>query len=81
MAGTATGPTNEGSGLLSVIKGLLLLCLLAAAVTGLMWLWTVGSREAVAWRGWHIDSARLLVIFLGLHIAATIVHLVKFLRQ
>lgn len=74
-------PTNEGSGLFSVIKGLLLLSLLAVAATGLEWLWMVGSREAVAWRGWHIESARLLVIFLGLHVAATIVHLVKFLRQ
>ncbi len=74
-------PDNEGGGLFSVIKGLLLLSLLAVGITGLMWLWTVGTRDAVAWRGWHVDSVKVMVVFLALHILATIAHIVHFMRQ
>lgn len=74
-------PTNEGGGLFGVIKGLLLLALLATAVTGAMWWWNEGTRAAVAWRGWHLDAVRYLVVFLVLHIIATIAHLVDFMRQ
>lgn len=74
-------PGNEGGGLFSVIKGLLLISLLAVALTGLMWLWTAGSRDAVAWRGWHLDSVRVMVVFLTLHVLATVAHLVQFIRQ
>ena len=74
-------PTNEDGGLFSVIKGLLLLSLLAVAITGAMWLWTAGTREAVAWRVWHIETFKVLAVFLGLHVLATIAHLVQFIRQ
>ena len=74
-------PSNEGPGLFSIIKGLLLLALLVTGVTGAMWLWTAGSQDAVAWRGWHIVSARVLVGMLVAHILATLLHLVDFMRQ
>ena len=74
-------PTNEDGGLFSVIKGLLLLSLLAVAITGAMWLWTAGTREAVAWRGWHIETVKVMAVFIGLHVLATIAHLVQFMRQ
>ncbi len=74
-------PGNEGGGLFSVIKGFLLISLLAVALTGLMWLWTAGSRDAVAWRGWHLDSVRVMGVFLALHVLATVAHLVQFIRQ
>ncbi|MEE4637274.1 MAG: hypothetical protein V2J42_00865 [Wenzhouxiangella sp.] len=74
-------PGNEGAGLFSIIKGLLLLALLATGVTGAMWLWTAGSQDAVAWRGWHIVSARFLIGALVAHVLATLAHLVDFMRQ
>ena len=74
-------PGNEGGGLFSIIKGLLLLALLATAITGALWLWTAGTRDAVAWRGWHLDSVRVLVVFLVLHILATVAHIIDFMRQ
>ena len=74
-------PGNEGGGLFSVIKGLLLLALLATAITGALWWWTAGTREAVSWRGWHLDTVRYLAVFLALHILATIAHLISFMRQ
>lgn len=74
-------PSNEGGGLFAVIKGLLLISLLAVAITGAMWLWTAGSREALAWRGWHLGAIRLMLVFLVLHIVATVSHIVHFMRQ
>lgn len=74
-------PANEDGGLFSVVKGLLLLSLLAVAITGVMWLWTAGTREAVVWRGWHVETVELLALFLGLHVLATIAHLVQFMRH
>jgi len=74
-------PSNEAGGLFDVIKGLLLLALLATAITGGLWWWTEGSRAAIAWRGWHLDAARYLMILLILHILATIAHLIDFMRQ
>lgn len=74
-------PGNEGAGLFSIIKGLLLLALLATGLTGVMWLWTAGSQDAVAWRGWHIVSARVLIGALVAHILATLAHVFDFMRQ
>jgi len=74
-------PGNEGGGLFSVIKGLLLVALLATAITGALWLWTAGTREAVGWRAWHLESVKFLAGFLALHIVATIVHLIAFMRH
>jgi len=74
-------PTNEGAGLFSIIKGLLLLALLATGMSGALWLWHVGSQEAVAWREWHIVSAQIMIGVLVAHILATLAHLVDFMRQ
>lgn len=64
-----------------MIKGLLLLSLLAVAITGAMCLWTAGTGEAVAWRVWHIETFKVLAVFLGLHVLATIADRVQFIRQ
>jgi len=74
-------PTNEGAGLFSIIKGLLLLALLVTGVTGAAWLLTAGSQDAVFWRGWHIVSAQCLIWALVAHILATLAHLMDFMRQ
>ena len=74
-------PANEDGGLFSAIKGLLLLSLLAVAITGVMWLWVAGTREAVVWRDWHIETVKALVVFLGLHVLASIAHFVQLMRQ
>jgi hypothetical protein len=74
-------PTNEGAGLFSIIKGLLLLALLATGLTGALWLLTTGSQDAVTWREWHIVCARVLIGMLLAHIVATLVHLFDFMRQ
>lgn len=74
-------PSNEGAGLFSIIKGLLLLALLATGLTGALWLFTAGSQEALTWREWHIVSARVLIGVLVAHILATLIHLLDFMRQ
>ncbi|MGY6555274.1 MAG: cytochrome b/b6 domain-containing protein [Wenzhouxiangella sp.] len=74
-------PANEGGGLFGVLKGLLLLSLLAVAITGALWWWTAGTRDALSWRGWHLDTVKLMVVFLVLHIVATVSHIVHFMRQ
>jgi hypothetical protein len=74
-------PSNEGAGLFSTVKGLLLLTLLATGLTGALWLLNSGTQEAVTWREWHIVSARVLIGVLVAHILATLVHLLDFARQ
>jgi hypothetical protein len=74
-------PGNEGAGLFSIIKGLLLLALLATGLSGAMWLWSAGSQDAVAWRGWHTISVRVLIWALVAHVLATLAHLLDFMRQ
>lgn len=74
-------PGNEGGGLFSVIKGLLLLALLATGVTGALWWWTAGSSDAVTWRFWHVATVPWLVGLLVAHILATVAHIIQFMRQ
>jgi len=74
-------PANEGGGLFGVIKGLLLLAMLATGVTGALWWWTAGSSDALTWRTWHVAMVPLLVGLVVLHILATIAHIVQFMRQ
>ena len=54
-------PAAEGGGLFGLIEGLLLVLLLATAVTGAVWFAMQGSQEALAWRSHHIFAARGLV--------------------
>ncbi len=74
-------PSNEGAGLFSVIKGLLLLALLATGLTGVFWLLNTWSHDAVIWREWHIVCARILIGMVVAHILATLVHLFDFMHQ
>jgi hypothetical protein len=74
-------PTAEGGGLFALIEGLLLLALLAAAVTGLGWLLVQGSPEAVSWRHYHILAARGMMVFMALHVLSVSLHLLDFVRE
>ena len=74
-------PTAEGGGLFAMIEGLLLLALLATAVTGGAWLLTAGSADAVGWRSYHILAARGMIALLVLHIASVSLHLLDFIRE
>ncbi|MFU8877496.1 MAG: cytochrome b/b6 domain-containing protein [Wenzhouxiangellaceae bacterium] len=74
-------PAADGSGLFPVIKGLTMLTLLAAAVTGWGWWATEGTREVIAWRDAHALVARVFVITLVLHIVAVAAHVLELLRD
>jgi hypothetical protein len=74
-------PTAEGGGLFAVIEGLLLLALLATALTGAAWLLVPGTAEAVSWRHYHILASRGMIALLVLHIASVSLHLLDFIRE
>ena len=74
-------PSAGGAGLFSLIQGLLLVLLLATAATGLGWLLADGSRAALAWREWHILVANIFAWLLALHVVASTLHLLDFLRD
>ena len=74
-------PTAEGGGLFGVLEGLLLLALLATALTGCAWLLVQPSYAAGEWRGYHILAARGMIALLTLHIVAASLHLLEFLRE
>lgn len=74
-------PAAEGGGLFGLIEGLLLVLLLATAVTGAVWFAMQGSLEALAWRSHHIFAARGLVVFLVLHVITVSLHLIDFIRD
>lgn len=68
-------PAAESGGLFAMIEGLLLLALLAVAVTGVAWFALQGSADAVAWRGHHIVAARALIGLIVAHVLAVASHL------
>ncbi|PKL96291.1 MAG: hypothetical protein CVV18_02270 [Gammaproteobacteria bacterium HGW-Gammaproteobacteria-8] len=74
-------PAAGGAGLFSVIQGLLLLALVATALTGLGWFLSEGSRAALAWRDWHISVAWSFGVLLLLHVLSASAHLLYFLRD
>lgn len=74
-------PAAEGGGLFGLIEGLLLVLLLATAVTGAVWFAMQGSQEALAWRSHHIFAARGLVAFFLLHVVTVSLHLIDFIRD
>lgn len=74
-------PAAEGGGLFGLIEGLLLVLLLATAITGAMWFATQGSQEALAWRSQHILAARGLVAFFILHVITVSLHLIDLVRD
>jgi hypothetical protein len=74
-------PAAEGGGLFGLIEGLLLLALLATAMTGAAWYLTQGSAEALAWRGHHALAVRGLATLFVLHAVSASLHLLDFLRD
>ena len=83
LAGIFRGqrPGSEGGGLFATIEGLLLLTLLAAALTGTLWFSMQGTEAAVLWRGHHIVAARCFTVFMLLHVVAVSLHFVDLVRD
>jgi hypothetical protein len=83
LAGVFRGerPGSEGGGLFAAIEGLLLLALVAAALSGALWFFERGSDAAVAWRGHHIVAARGFAVLLGLHVLAVSLHVIDLVRD
>lgn len=79
LAGIFRGrlPAAESGGLFATIEGLLLIALLAAAVTGAAWFALQGSADAVAWHGHHIFAARALIGLIIAHVLAVASHLLE----
>lgn len=82
LAGLARGrlPSAEGGGLLALIEGLLLVAVVAAGLTGALWLATAGTNEALVWRQWHIGAARVAAALLFAHLAGVVLHVVQLVR-
>ena len=74
-------PAADGPGLYGAIKGLLLLALLATALTGAAWFVTQGTHAALVCREWHTAAVRVLIILLLVHVAAVASHLIELLRD
>lgn len=74
-------PAAEGGGLFGLIEGLLLVVLVATAVTGTLWFISQGSEHALAWRSHHVLAARGLVVCLFLHVITVSLHLIDFVRD
>jgi hypothetical protein len=74
-------PASEGGGLFATIEGLLLLALIAAALSGALWFVTQGSEVAVAWRAHHILLGRGFAALMLLHLVAVSLHLLDFVRD
>lgn len=74
-------PSAGGAGLFSAIQGLLLLLLIATAVSGLGWLLADGSRAALSWRQWHMLVANTFAWLFVLHIVTVLLHLVAWVRD
>ena len=74
-------PSAGGAGLFSLLQGLLILFLLAAAATGTGWLVADGSRAALAWREWHAVAANVFAWLLVAHVVASALHVLDFLRD
>lgn len=83
LAGLFRGslPTVEGGGLFPMIEGLVLLALLAAALTGAAWFFVPGTETAVALREAHIVAARAFAVLMLLHLAGVALHLLDFVRE
>ena len=83
LRGLARGevPTAEGGGIFALIEGLLLLAVLMSGFTGVAWLLSQGSAEALDWRHYHILAARGMIIFFALHVLTVSLHLLDFIRE
>lgn len=74
-------PASESGGLFGAIEGVLLVLLLATALTGAAWFFTQGTADALAWRGHHILVARWLTGFIVVHVVTVSLHLLDFVRD
>ena len=74
-------PSAEAGGLFALIEGLLLVALLAAAVTGAAWLAAAGGPAALDWRTWHLLAARISAGLVVLHVVTVSLHHVELLRD
>jgi len=72
-------PATGGAGLFSLVQGLLLILLLASALSGIGWLLADGARSALAWREWHIVIADTFAWLLVAHVLGSALHLLDFL--
>ena len=83
LAGIPKGrlPQPGGAGLFSLIEGLVLVLLVATALTGLGWFLLEGSRAAMVWRDWHIVAADALIVGMIVHAVAASLHLLEFLHD
>lgn len=83
LAGLVRGrlPAAEGGGLLAMLEGLLLLALLATALTGTGWLLVQGSQAALTWYDLHVTCARVFAGLLLLHVLGVSLHLLDFVRS
>lgn len=83
VAGILRGqrPMSEGGGLFAVIEGLLLVTLLAAGVTGAVWLALAGSDAARPWHAYHLWAARAFAGTLLLHLVSVSLHLIDLVRD
>ena len=83
LAGLLRGkvPAAEGGGLFGYIEGLLLVALVTAGLSGVMWFLLQGSDAALTWRMMHIVLARILVAAGVLHVLAVASHLLDLVRD
>ncbi len=71
-------PAADGPGLYGAIKGLLLLALLATALTGAGWSLAQGSDAALGLRELHQGAVKLLLVTGAAHVLAVASHLLDF---
>lgn len=73
-------PAVEGGALFPLIEALLLLTLMATAITGLGWLLTEGGPTATDWGDLHVLAARATLGLMVAHVLAVSSHLLDFVR-
>ena len=83
LAGLLRGrvPAAEGGGLFGAIEGLLLLALVTAGMSGVVWFLLQGSEAALTWRVLHLVCARIMIAAGVLHVLAVASHLLDFVRD
>lgn len=69
---------GKAAGITGVIEGLLLATIVVTGATGAVWFLLQGTDAAIAWRGWHILSARALIGVGLAHVLAVASHLLDF---
>jgi hypothetical protein len=83
LAGIARGqvPAADGPGLYGAVKGLLLLAMLATAITGAGWSLSQGTDLAPGLRDLHQGAVKVLLVTGAAHVLAVASHLVDLVRS